>query len=245
VGDVDRAGTEQTPTPVGNDMTTVLAPEHPAAITLDVPTGLVSPGEVLRRIEESGVSEDEIRNMAQSIIASDKNVGANTKAVNDTFTIYNANAPRLAARTGNDLNAMNTSDVNPRLLLAWTTSVGASMWAVPEDRRCRHVRAARGFVRSVVLSGPQVWCCVGCLEEDPSILRKAEERGTHPGCDICGTVVETFYPTNFPIGASIWAGDVCDDCHDFSLMLFTKKVKTGRNDPCPCGSGTKFKKCCR
>ncbi|WP_342344545.1 SEC-C metal-binding domain-containing protein [Thalassospira tepidiphila] len=21
-------------------------------------------------------------------------------------------------------------------------------------------------------------------------------------------------------------------------------VKTGRNDPCPCGSGKKFKKCC-
>ncbi|MBR3997929.1 MAG: SEC-C domain-containing protein [Clostridia bacterium] len=23
-----------------------------------------------------------------------------------------------------------------------------------------------------------------------------------------------------------------------------KKVKVGRNDPCPCGSGKKYKKCC-
>ena len=22
------------------------------------------------------------------------------------------------------------------------------------------------------------------------------------------------------------------------------KIKTGRNDPCPCGSGRKFKRCC-
>ena len=24
----------------------------------------------------------------------------------------------------------------------------------------------------------------------------------------------------------------------------TKEIKAGRNDPCPCGSGLKFKKCC-
>jgi preprotein translocase subunit SecA len=24
----------------------------------------------------------------------------------------------------------------------------------------------------------------------------------------------------------------------------TKKEKVGRNDPCPCGSGKKYKKCC-
>jgi uncharacterized protein YecA (UPF0149 family) len=25
---------------------------------------------------------------------------------------------------------------------------------------------------------------------------------------------------------------------------FTRKYKTGRNEPCPCNSGKKFKKCC-
>ena len=28
------------------------------------------------------------------------------------------------------------------------------------------------------------------------------------------------------------------------MFLHTKKTKVGRNDPCPCGSGKKFKKCC-
>lgn len=28
------------------------------------------------------------------------------------------------------------------------------------------------------------------------------------------------------------------------LNSITKKTKIGRNDPCPCGSGKKFKKCC-
>lgn len=27
-------------------------------------------------------------------------------------------------------------------------------------------------------------------------------------------------------------------------MLFQKKDKAGRNDPCPCKSGKKYKKCC-
>nr|WP_243152435.1 SEC-C metal-binding domain-containing protein [Clostridium butyricum] len=33
---------------------------------------------------------------------------------------------------------------------------------------------------------------------------------------------------------------------DFDLKKQTKNVnkKIGRNDPCPCGSGKKYKKCC-
>jgi hypothetical protein len=38
---------------------------------------------------------------------------------------------------------------------------------------------------------------------------------------------------------------VFDDLDDESDASPTPiKVKTGRNDPCPCGSGKKFKKCC-
>jgi len=29
-----------------------------------------------------------------------------------------------------------------------------------------------------------------------------------------------------------------------TLLEKSQKMKTGRNDPCPCGSGMKFKKCC-
>lgn len=28
------------------------------------------------------------------------------------------------------------------------------------------------------------------------------------------------------------------------LMPVSRAAKVGRNDPCPCGSGKKFKKCC-
>lgn len=28
-------------------------------------------------------------------------------------------------------------------------------------------------------------------------------------------------------------------------ILQRKRMRVGRNDPCPCGSGKKFKRCCR
>lgn len=38
-------------------------------------------------------------------------------------------------------------------------------------------------------------------------------------------------------------GPDCD--HDHSQLPFVRDApKVGRNDPCPCGSGKKFKKCC-
>ena len=32
--------------------------------------------------------------------------------------------------------------------------------------------------------------------------------------------------------------------NDFGKKKPTKVIKVGRNDPCPCGSGKKFKQCC-
>ena len=32
--------------------------------------------------------------------------------------------------------------------------------------------------------------------------------------------------------------------HDHSHTFVRKDPKIGRNDPCPCGSGKKYKKCC-
>ncbi len=34
------------------------------------------------------------------------------------------------------------------------------------------------------------------------------------------------------------------DLQDSAVVAPKKGVKAGRNDPCPCGSGRKFKKCC-
>lgn len=42
----------------------------------------------------------------------------------------------------------------------------------------------------------------------------------------------------------------CDHDHDHHHHAhgpqapFVRATKVGRNDPCPCGSGQKFKKCC-
>jgi len=49
-----------------------------------------------------------------------------------------------------------------------------------------------------------------------------------------------------------WAKMAFDECRTFArqnlsddaLMALTLIGKIGRNDPCPCGSGKKFKKCC-
>lgn len=35
-----------------------------------------------------------------------------------------------------------------------------------------------------------------------------------------------------------------DELFEFEDDEIPKKVKIGRNEPCPCGSGKKFKKCC-
>jgi uncharacterized protein YchJ len=42
-------------------------------------------------------------------------------------------------------------------------------------------------------------------------------------------------------------GPDCDHGHEhehFALPIRRSEPKVGRNDPCPCGSGKKYKKCC-
>lgn len=34
------------------------------------------------------------------------------------------------------------------------------------------------------------------------------------------------------------------DIHPTKIQMSRKPPKVGRNEPCPCGSGNKFKKCC-
>jgi hypothetical protein len=51
----------------------------------------------------------------------------------------------------------------------------------------------------------------------------------------------------------VWADMAFEECQTFvrqsfspeAIASFNAVLKTGRNDPCPCGSGKKFKKCCR
>jgi uncharacterized protein len=44
-------------------------------------------------------------------------------------------------------------------------------------------------------------------------------------------------------GERLWKERV-EDMRKGVLDLNTKKIKIGRNEPCPCGSGKKYKKCC-
>jgi uncharacterized protein YecA (UPF0149 family) len=53
-------------------------------------------------------------------------------------------------------------------------------------------------------------------------LRKEKEKHTK---------AKTVFPLNQPQNAS-------------NVIDITTKKKVGRNDPCPCGSGEKYKKCC-
>lgn len=39
-------------------------------------------------------------------------------------------------------------------------------------------------------------------------------------------------------------GPWCDHDHHHAEPYVRAMPKVGRNDPCPCGSGKKFKKCC-
>ncbi len=34
------------------------------------------------------------------------------------------------------------------------------------------------------------------------------------------------------------------EAHEVMVLLAEKARTTGRNDPCPCGSGRKYKRCC-
>ena len=39
-------------------------------------------------------------------------------------------------------------------------------------------------------------------------------------------------------------GPDCDHDHAVAEAIPPAAIKAGRNDPCPCGSGKKYKKCC-
>lgn len=48
----------------------------------------------------------------------------------------------------------------------------------------------------------------------------------------------------FPDRVVILSDELCDDCYYAKLDTPSRVKKVGRNEPCPCGSQTKYKKCC-
>lgn len=85
-----------------------------------------------------------------------------------------------------------------------------------------------------------------------SIDQPAEIHRTLPGCtvaEISGWAWFTEYPDdlfdddNDPL-IGYGGGDYLDDFSATGLPYLRPEPKVGRNEPCPCGSGKKFKKCC-
>lgn len=58
--------------------------------------------------------------------------------------------------------------------------------------------------------------------------------------------IEHFSRNNIEHLHLIYSDDQDDEADDFELeeTILKKENKIGRNDPCPCGSGRKYKKCC-
>lgn len=93
-----------------------------------------------------------------------------------------------------------------------------------------------------------VYCgdCAYRLGGDRELQRRLEQDHT---CDMCGREESDglLWPKMISYGIFLIMPFLCDSCSgefgDPDEDSPTRH-KVGRNDPCPCGSGTKFKKCC-
>ena len=61
-------------------------------------------------------------------------------------------------------------------------------------------------------------------------------------CSICSHMA-VIYKTNGE-GKPICYNCAYPNDTDEKLMPYVTEIHTGRNEPCPCGSGNKYKKCC-
>jgi len=57
------------------------------------------------------------------------------------------------------------------------------------------------------------------------------------------TAFGTLAPPDGPAGAGAGAAPIQDPGASKRAPVTTQEPKVGRNDPCPCGSGKKYKKC--
>jgi len=78
-------------------------------------------------------------------------------------------------------------------------------------------------------------------EEKPAVIRVKTQQRAEEMVEICNEHGWKFIAGIEP--------DKPEDVSDVDRLLASqsppvKKQKTGRNDPCPCGSGRKYKKCC-
>ena len=71
-----------------------------------------------------------------------------------------------------------------------------------------------------------------CTEDEIDLLAKIH----------FATIVQTYFDEEISLYESDDTGDAMESSHTATVRRL--EPRTGRNDPCPCGSGKKYKKCC-
>jgi uncharacterized protein len=72
-------------------------------------------------------------------------------------------------------------------------------------------------------------------DRDPGFTEAERETMTETAPDMIGPMV---------LILNEWRLANCKPAQMSRSLLTTTKSKVGRNEPCPCGSGKKYKKCC-
>lgn len=107
--------------------------------------------------------------------------------------------------------------------------------------QCEHTQQIR----------PMLLACdppsLACMR--PACLASIDENTKRVGfnwdgqCDGCGQPAETVYPYLTTLGPLSISGHLCTACRDGLTRETTAVVTVGRRDPCPCGSGRRYKAC--
>ena len=80
------------------------------------------------------------------------------------------------------------------------------------------------------------------IPEELSFLLKKRPKDIEKLISDCAYEIDSFWRKREELHYEDDDGDYLDDFHDEPVIR--EQPKTGRNDPCPCGSGKKYKKCC-
>jgi len=99
----------------------------------------------------------------------------------------------------------------------------------------------------IVANGARLFDSATSIADKKKILMLLAHQGVYESYKILKE-----YNQNPDAELTFWAKMALDECRTFArqnlsdevLTSLTVIAKIGRNDPCPCGSGKKFKKCC-
>ena len=103
-----------------------------------------------------------------------------------------------------------------------------------------HGNASKNNERGMGSTGSQKTVRLGTPKAPAKISVQSEKRKQE---------VEKILQDNKWVGDVLIESDKDEDIRDLELLqckvtTATSEKKAGRNDPCPCGSGKKYKKCC-